>query len=113
MFGDWFGRPYDNIHIVRSAEAQGDDLVVAFNEDEELRVSNPTDWTFDEHTFRVRRATRVVWRWYSYGREKVRENRFTIEHWLDDEGQVHARSNEDWYTPTYAPSRAEPAVELL
>ena len=113
MFGDWFGRPFDNIHIARSARADGNDLVVTFNEDEELRVTDPAGWTFDEQTFRIRHASRVVWRWYSYGREKTPANLFTIEHWLEEAGGVQARSNEDWFTPTYAPSRDEAAVELL
>jgi len=72
-FGDWFGRPMDNIHVARSARVEGDDLVITFSGDEELRLTCPADWEFSESTFRVRNADRVVWRWYSYGHPKTPE----------------------------------------
>lgn len=62
MFGDWFGRPMDNNHIVRSVRAEGRDLIVPFDEDEELTITDPDDWTFSADTFRVRTASRVTWR---------------------------------------------------
>jgi hypothetical protein len=103
----------DNIHEIRSVRAQGRDLIVRFNDDEELTISDPGSWEFSEDTFRVRRATRVVWRWYYYGRPKLPENLFTIEHSVDEEGRITARSDVDWYEPHYEPSSSEPAAELL
>lgn len=102
----------DNIHRVCSAESRGDDLVVTFDDEEELTISEPGDWEFNEHRFRVRAAQRVVWRWYAYGRPKEPENRFTIEHWINASGGVDARSDEK-HQPMFAPSLAEPAAELL
>ena len=34
-------------------QAEGDDLIVEFQEDEQLRLSHPADWTFDDQVFRV------------------------------------------------------------
>jgi hypothetical protein len=113
VFGDWFGRPLDNIHIARRAVAEDDDLVVTFDEDEQLRISSPSRWTFDNEVFRVERARRVVWTWFYYGRPKLAENRFTIEHWIDADGAVCARSDVTWYRPEFPPSAGEPAAELL
>ncbi len=113
MFGDWFGREFDNCHLVRSARAEGEDLVVVFHEDEELWLARPVDWEFNEHVFRVQRAARVVWRWYSYGRPKVPENLFTIDHWVDDDGGLHTDSDVTWYHPTFSSSIDSPAAELL
>jgi hypothetical protein len=113
MFGDWFGRPMDNIHCVLSAVADGDELVVDFDGNEQLRILSPADWEFDEHTFRVQHAHRVVWRWFSYGHIQTPANLFTIEHWIDDDGNLHASSDVDWCKPTFTPSAADPAAELL
>lgn len=113
VFGDWFGRPMDNIHTACAARADGDDLVVTFDDDEELRVSCPAEWEFSENVFQIWRATRVVWRWYYYGRSKIPGNRFTIEHWIDDSGAVRARSDAIWHTPVFAATSEMPAAELL
>jgi hypothetical protein len=113
MFGDWFGRPQDNLQVVRSVRAAGRDVIVGFNDDEELTISDPVGWDFSRYMFLVRRASRVRWRWYSYGRPRVRENLFTIEHWVDEEGVVRARSDVDWYEPHFEPSATKPAAELL
>ncbi len=113
VFGDWFGRPRDNFHVVRSVLAEDHELVVDFEENEQLRISSPAGWEFSEHTFRVQHARRVVWRWFYYGRPQTPENLFTEAHWLDDKGHVHASSDVDWYKPRFAPSTANAAVELL
>lgn len=41
VFGDWFGKPYDNFHIVVGATSSGDDLIVTFGDDEQLIVNAP------------------------------------------------------------------------
>jgi hypothetical protein len=113
MFGDWFGRPMDNIHTARSATARGVDLVIRFDGGEELIVSDPGEWEFSPDVFRIGVASRVVWRWHFYGRSKVPENLFTIEHWVDAHGEVHGTSDVNWYDPVFDPSADEAAAELL
>jgi len=113
MFGDWFGRPWDNVHIVRTVRADERDLIVGFDEDEELAISDPAGWSFNAETFRVSEASRVTWRWYYYGRPRQPANRFTIEHWLDENGVLCARSDAGWYTPGFRPSTSESAAKLL
>jgi hypothetical protein len=113
VFGDWFGRPMDNIHVARSARSSGNTLIVCFNEGEELTVSDPADWVFTPDRFCVRRASRVVWRWFLYGRPHEPGNLYTVEHWVEDDGEVRARSDVGWYQPVFQPSPAESAAELL
>ncbi len=80
VFGEWFGKPYDNWHVPVSAGVDGDELVVLFHDDEELRVRDPGDWLFTSDAFRIEHASCVTWRWYHYGRPKVLENWHTIVH---------------------------------
>lgn len=42
VYGDWFGRPMDNIHTAVSVEWTGNELVIAFDEGERLQVTNPS-----------------------------------------------------------------------
>ena len=113
MFGDWFGRPNDNVHHAVAVGWQGDDLVVRFDDEEELTITEPHGWKFSEVEFRIQSARRVLWRWHAYGRPKTLENLFTIDHWVDVNGVVQARSDVDWYTPRFEPDMKAQAVELL
>ena len=113
VFGDWFGRPMDNVHTVRSAFADGDELVITFHGDEELRLIRPRSWEFSETTFRVENADRVTWRWYSYGQPKTTAQLCTIEHWVDDVGNVRVRFDGSAHRPELVPRRDLPAAELL
>lgn len=96
-----------------SAVVEGDELIIGFGQGEELRISEPANWEFDEHTFRVQKASRVVWSWYSYGLPHRPENLCTIEHRLDDEGAVHVSVEPEWHRPATEPSAIEAAAELL
>ncbi len=113
VFGDWFGRPYDNTHVVRSAVAEGDELVLGFDKQETLRIDCPADWRFSQHEFRIEHARRVIWSWFYYGREQTPENQFTETHWVDADGLVQRSSNVNGYQPTLSQTRADVAVELL
>lgn len=113
VWGDWFGKPYDNQHALVGVQASGNELLLTFGQGERLLVESPEDWTFDEDAFCIRRATSVVWRWYAYGRPQSPANLYTIEHRVTAGGQVSARSDEDWYQPKFAPSPNLAAVELL
>ena len=116
VYGDWFGRPMDNIHTAVTAQARGDLLIVGFDEGEVLEVMNPQDIALDlggtTHRLVVGRADRVRWSWYYYGRPRVAENRFVEEHWLDGE-TVRASSTANWYTPEFGPSLDQPAVDFF
>jgi len=64
LWGVWFGRPYDNVHTIVDASAQGDTLIVCFDEGEVLYVSSPHDWSVNQHDCRVKTAGRVRWGWF-------------------------------------------------
>jgi hypothetical protein len=116
VFGDWFGRPMDNIHTAVTVRSQGDVLVIEFDEGETLTVDGATAIVFDpkarEHRLTVERAERVRWMWYFYGRPRLLENLYVEEHWVEG-SDVKARSTVDWYTPVFNPSLGAPAVEFV
>src|SRR5882724_662530 len=112
IFGDWFGRPHDNVHTIVSVKSDGECLIVGFNEGEELKVWNPSQTTIDDDTFEIGKAERVRWEWFFYGRSKIAENRYFLEY-KGSGNTIRGETNVDWYKPSFATSPVSPAVELV
>jgi hypothetical protein len=110
FWGVWFGKPYDNFHTIIKAEAEGDCLILLFNEEETLKVWNPQACQIDSKQFVIGIASRVLWQWYWYGRLHSPEN-------LMSHDFVRSQS-EITFTTTFPhigdtkPSFNEPAVQI-
>lgn len=111
VFGDWFGRPMDNCHQLISHEEKQGYVRLLFNEGETLEVWEPSGFRFEGTSFVILQACRVRWEWFYYGRPKLPENRFFIEHVVKDRG-IDARSDADCAPRDFTPSRAKPAVSI-
>jgi hypothetical protein len=111
VFGDWFGRPMDNWHQLVSHEEKEGYVRLTFNEGETLEIWEPAGLRIARKSFIVQRASRVRWEWFYYGRPKLPENRFFIEH-LASGQNIEASTNADWAPHSFKPSRAEPAVSI-
>lgn len=114
VYGDIFGGAVDNIHVVVGARLDEHEgcLVVECGGGESLSVWDPGAVTISERAFSIGRASRVRWEWYYYGRPRLPENRYFIEHVRTD-GGVRAQTNASWAHHPFAPSPRRPAVELL
>ena len=77
FWGAWFGKPHDNFHTIVRADADDDCLILHFNEEETLRVWNPTGCQIDSKQFIILSASRVLWQWYWYGRPHTPSNLMT------------------------------------
>lgn len=110
MFGDWFGRPMDNVHKVVKAQAEGDCLVLTFEEGETLRVWNPSAYSTLGYTIQIAEADRVRWEWYYYGRDRTPENLLFHDYLKEDSRIVVSRSHGD---DNPGASLGEPAVEII
>ncbi len=110
FWGQWFGRPYDNIHTVTGASSSDEVLEVRFDNGETLRVFEPTGAVVGSARFTIGNASRVRWEWNAYGNPPGRRY---FEEYVWQGGEVDARTDVDWYTPVLRPSVTEPAVEIL
>jgi hypothetical protein len=110
MFGDWFGRPMDNVHKVDNAEADGDCLILSFDGGETLRVWNPSRYELAGYTIRIADSDHVRWEWYYYGRERTPENLF-FHDYLKQDGRIVVRRSFGVDNP--GASVCEPAVEII
>lgn len=81
MYGEWFGRPFDNQHRIVDVTVEDDDiLVMSFSEGEALRVWSPERVTADRFELRIDHARRVRWDWYSYGSPRTEEHHKFIDY---------------------------------
>lgn len=111
IFGDWFGKPYDNHHILKSAEFEShlNRLTLYFNQGEKLEIDNPRN-IFEAPTFlKVIDADRIKFTWYYYGKTNSRENQYSKEYTLNN-NKIIAKTNMDWYKPNYDLSLGGPAL---
>ena len=84
VWGDWFGRPHDNVHVLSLSRGFGDGLVLRFLEGETLTVWEPRGLVIDPSrpllamrtrpSVTVSTARRVRWEWYLYGRPRTADN---------------------------------------
>ena len=79
FWGEWFGRPYDNVHRLISCAADGDMLRLHFSEGELLSISNPRWMIANRLIFRISGAAQVRWEWFYYGRPKIEANLYFME----------------------------------
>ena len=109
IFGDWFGRPGDNVHIPKTFSFENDVLTITFDDDETLTIWNPSHVQIQEHIFKIGEASKIRWEWFYYGRPKIEKNRFFREYIKDQEG-IQADTNINWYNYQFDTSMKEPAV---
>jgi len=112
IFGDWFGRPHDNLHTIIGADSEDNCLIVRFDNCEELRIWEPSGAKIDESNFIIAKAKRVRWEWYYYGRPQLPENRYFLDYVASGE-TITGDTNVDWYQHPFQTSVTSPAVELV
>ena len=114
FWGQWFGRPYDNLHTIVSCDATEDCLRVRFDDGEVLAVWNPVDVEIDATRFRIGSATAVPWTWYYYGRPRTPENLFYRDY-AKQADNIAFRTNWDQTpaTGTLEGAATFPAVEMF
>lgn len=76
FWGDWFGRPMDNYHIIVNVQFNPLEniLILMFNDGEILTVWDPDNIKSDLSEFYIRSATKIRWEWFSYGQPKINQN---------------------------------------
>src|SRR2546430_14407724 len=69
FWGEWFGRPFDNLHRLIGCGAEGDLLRIRFDQNEILSVWSPLNCQVHaagsrgQSIFRLEDAARVRWEW--------------------------------------------------
>ena len=76
FWGHWFGKPYDNLHVIKKVVLNQSEntLIIYFNEQEILTVYNPVGIEEYPDKIKIINADKVRWQWFYYGREKEDKN---------------------------------------
>jgi hypothetical protein len=86
FWGDWFGRPYDNIHRIVGADASDDVAVIYFDHAESLVIESPRVWSLMDGLLMVQDAERVRFQWFYYGNVPSADTLKFVEYqWIDGE----------------------------
>jgi hypothetical protein len=102
----------DNLHTSTAYEVGDDYLRLTFNEGETLEVWGVRGLRKEGKGMAIQSANRVRWEWNYYGRPKLPENRYFVEHVVVD-GKINATSSALWYKQESKASLLEPAVTIL
>jgi hypothetical protein len=112
FWGNWFGRPYDNSHLIVSCKAVGDSLVLVFDQGETLTVKSPRRLALTQTKFKIRNADSLKLEWYSYGEPRIASSLCMLEI-RNAEGQVPEPSGENLQRPSLLAKLLYPAIEIL
>lgn len=109
LFGEPFGRPFDNIHTLVHTEANpdADSVTLVFDAGETLQIWNPEEVVIDAEGLRIGRASRLRWEWTPYGEDDG--SRCVIEHAVVDDALV-ITTDQPPTTRRTAVEHANPAV---
>ncbi len=94
FFSECFGRPYDNYHRVVSCELIENELILFFDDNEKCIIIDPDGIISNEKTFVVRKARKIIWQWYYYGKPQTEENCRIIEYERIDSETISKKTNQ-------------------
>lgn len=80
IWGEWFGRPHDNFHIIETVRWEKNGIVLNFKEEECLYISNPTGIVNEKDRLVISDATKILWTWYSYGKKHTYDNLYVRQY---------------------------------
>lgn len=88
IWGEWFGRPYDNFHAVKSVRWENDVIEINFSAGESLHISNPVKIVNEEKQLIIEDASKILFTWYYYGREQTYENLYIRQYIKNADGNI-------------------------
>lgn len=88
IWGEWFGRPYDNFHIVESVRWERTKITINFDQGESLYISNPIKIANQEKKLLIGDALKVLFVWYEYGKEHTYDNMYVRQYTKSEDGKI-------------------------
>lgn len=110
FWGNWFGRPYDNIHRIVGAHAIDKTTIIYFDQAECLVVEAPSDWSLTDGKLLIGNARLVRFHWYYYGRIPCQNTLQFEEYRVSEEGLSFSTNFQAGRQPSLVSDA--PAVQL-
>lgn len=83
FFGDIFGGRYgENRHQIIDYKYDKTQEIyrIHFNKGETCTIYHPKEIKYDKKAFVIKDASRIIWEWYYYGREKTASNLNSLDY---------------------------------
>ena len=76
IWGKWFGKPYDNFHIIKEIKfyENKNQLEIIFDEKETLTIIKPSKIIIEDKELKIHSADQIRFEWYLYGEKQTEEN---------------------------------------
>lgn len=110
LWGERFGRPYDNIHILVRCDTHKNCLRLFFHQAETLLIWSPQGLLINESTFQIIKAPRLRWEWFFYGHPRTAANLRFMEFEKSSLDVIISTSKGQ---PTRKPIKSQIAVEIV
>lgn len=113
IYGDWFGKPYDNLHKVVGADYDDslNELIIRFSEGEVLTIVNPKN-IFEASTFmKILEADSIKLEFLHATQDQTANNKYYLLYRYM-KSKVKAETNVDWYKPSFDTSLGAPAIVI-
>lgn len=88
IWGEWFGRPQDNFHVVEAVCWMKDEIRIQFREGESLFIYKPAKIRNEKKQLVIEDAENVLWVWYAYGKPHTYENMYVRQYIKNANGRI-------------------------
>jgi len=110
LYGEWFGRPYDNYHKISKCIFEDEILNIIFDTGETIKIWNPNHITFNNNELIINDSTCVELYRYYYGKPQTKENLIIDRYTIGESINSSIKSVQNYKGVL---KQGYPAVELL
>jgi hypothetical protein len=113
IYNDWFGKPYDNVHSIKSGnyDINTKILTLQFVEGEQLEIHNPIHIQESSTFLKVINADRIRLTWFYYKKPQKQENKYFMDYRKENK-KIVTETNVDWCEPVFDVSLGSPALMI-
>ena len=110
LYGEWFGRPFDNYHKILECMFKDRILHIIFETGEKIKVWNPDKITFNNSELMIKDSTCVEFLRYYQGKPQIEEN-LIIDRYSND-ALINSSIKSGMFYKKFI-KKGYPAVELF
>ncbi|WP_242204184.1 hypothetical protein [Aestuariivivens insulae] len=113
LYNDWFGKPYDNVHLIEKGfyDSETKILTLELDQGERLEIYNPIHIRESSAFLKIKNADRIKLIWFYYGKPQTEENQYFIDYHKTN-NKIETNTNVDWYKPVFDVSLGSPALMI-
>ena len=92
FWGEWFGRPCDNFHVIKSVQWEQNEVVLHFKGEELLYIRNPVGIINEKECLIIQEAAQILWAWYPDDKEHTYKHLYIRQYTKNADGEIGLHS---------------------